>query len=74
VKSVFVAAALAALMIPAHAAETSDDHWFNTGMAWYEYPCGLRAFEKYGHDQTPEIWRAYEITKQHPELCSKLFP
>jgi hypothetical protein len=72
-KRVFVAAVLAALIAPAHA-DKGDEHWFRTGEAWYQHPCGLQAFAKYGHDDSPEVWRAYEITKQHPELCSKLFP
>jgi hypothetical protein len=37
-------------------------------------PCGVRAFDKYGQDDRPEVRRAYELTKHHPELCSKLFP
>ena len=73
-KRVLVAAALAVLLVPAHAGEDSDDHWFHTGMAWYEHPCGLQAFSKYGQDDTPEVRRAYEITKHNPQLCSKLFP
>jgi hypothetical protein len=38
------------------------------------HPCGVRAFDKYGQDDRPEVRRAYELTKHHPELCSKLFP
>jgi hypothetical protein len=73
-KKIFVAAALAVLAIPAHADEGSDDHWFRTGLAWYEHPCGLRAFAKYGHTDTPEVRKAYEITLRDPAQCSKLFP
>lgn len=70
----FVAAALAVLMIPAHAREDTTGRWFGDGMEWYQHPCGLQAFAKYGEDDRPEVRRAYELTKQHPELCSKLFP
>jgi hypothetical protein len=73
-KALFVAAALAVLAVPAHAGDWDDNHWFHTGMAWYEHPCGLRAFMKYGQLDTPEVRRAYDLTKKHPELCSKLFP
>jgi len=72
-KRVFLAAALAVLIAPAYA-DKGDDHWFRTGEAWYQHPCGLQAFEKYGQDDSPEVRRAYEITKHHPELCSKEFP
>lgn len=73
-KRMFVAAVLAALIIPAHAGEGSTDRWFNNGLAWYEHPCGLRAFAKYGQVDTPEVRRAYELTKRDPAQCSKLFP
>jgi hypothetical protein len=69
-----VAAALAVLTVPAHAVPDSTGRWFSHGMEWYEHPCGLRAFAKYGEDDTPEVRRAYQITKHQPELCSKLFP
>ena len=48
--------------------------WFSTGMEWYEHPCGLRAFAKYGEDDTPAVRQAYFLTQKNPELCSKLFP
>jgi hypothetical protein len=73
-KRAFVAAALAVLMVPAHAVPDTTGRWFSTDMEWYQHPCGLRAFAKYGETDTPEVRRAYEITKHHPELCSKLFP
>jgi hypothetical protein len=76
-KTMFVAAVLAVLAVlafPAHADEGSADHWFRTGLAWYEHPCGLRAFAKYGHTDTPEVRKAYEITKRDPSQCSVLFP
>lgn len=74
-KKLLLAAALAALAVPALADEDSaDTRWFGVGLAWYEHPCGLDAFDKYGHDDRPEVRRAYEITKQHPEQCAKLFP
>jgi hypothetical protein len=74
-KKALVAAILAALAISAQARQSSaDDHWFGVGLAWYEHPCGLEAFNKYGHDDSPEVRRAYELTKRHPEQCSALFP
>jgi hypothetical protein len=76
-KAMFVAALLAVLAVPVHAAGERSDHddrWFITGMTWYEHPCGLRAFAKYGHIDTPEVRRAYEITKRDPTQCAKLFP
>jgi hypothetical protein len=73
-KRVLVAAALAALAVSAHAGEDSSEHWFNDGLAWYQHPCGMRAFDKYGQDDSPEVRRAYFLTKHNPALCSKLFP
>jgi hypothetical protein len=73
-KSFFIASALALVALTAHAGEDSTDRWFGDGMAWYEHPCGLQAFEKYGEFDTPEIRHAYELTKHHPELCSGVFP
>jgi len=74
-KRVLVAAVLAALAVPASARQSSaDDHWFGVGLAWYEHPCGLQAFDKYGHDDTPAVRRDYELTKLHPEQCSAMFP
>jgi hypothetical protein len=74
-KKALVAAILAALAISAQARQSSaDDHWFGVGLAWYEHPYGLEAFNKYGHDDSPEVRRAYELTKRHPEQCSALFP
>jgi hypothetical protein len=70
----FVAAVLAVLAIPAHAGKDSTDHWFGTGLAWYEHPCGLRAFAKYGQDDRPEVRNAYYATLRDPSQCSKLFP
>jgi hypothetical protein len=58
----------------ARAGEDSTDRWFNEGLAWYEHPCGMRAFDKYGQDDRLEVRHAYELTKHHPELCSKLLP
>jgi hypothetical protein len=77
-KSLFVASVLALVAVTAHAGEDSTDRWFGgEGLAWYEHPCGLRAFSKYGEYDTydtPEARHAYELTKQHPELCAKVFP
>ncbi len=71
-KRLLLAAALASLTIPAQAA--SSDLWFYDGLPWYQHPCGLRAFAKYGHDTSPEVRHAYEITKHDPSQCEKLFP
>ena len=71
-KRVFVSAALATLMVSAHAEST--DRWFSTGMEWHEHPCGVCAFAKYGEDDTPAVRQAYFLTQKNPELCSKLFP
>jgi hypothetical protein len=73
-KRVFVASALAVVALTAHAEYNSAHRWFGDGLGWEEHPCGLRAFAKYGNVDTPEVRRAYELTKQHPEACSKLFP
>lgn len=74
-KRLFIASALALVALTAHANSNSmDDRWFGVGLAWYEHPCGLEAFSKYGNVDTPETRHAYEVTKQHPELCSKMFP
>lgn len=73
-KKAFLAAALATLMVSAHAADDSDGLWFGNGLAWYEHPCGLQAFEKYGQQDTPAVRHAYEITRDNPAMCSKLFP
>jgi len=73
-KTLFVAAALAALAASAQAGEDSSERWFNDGLAWYQHPCGLYAFDKYGQDDSPQVRRAYFLTKHNPALCSKLFP
>jgi hypothetical protein len=73
-KSVLIASALALLALTARAGEDSTHRWFGEGRPWYEDPCGLRAFSKYGDDDTPETRHAYELTKRNPELCSKLLP
>lgn len=39
-KRAFLAAALATLMVSAHAADDSDGRWFGDGLAWYEHSCG----------------------------------
>ena len=71
-KRLLFAAALASLSLSTQAG--SNDQWFYDGLPWYEHPCGLQAFDKYGHDDSPAVRRAYELTKRHPEQCSALFP
>ena len=71
-KRLFLATALASAAISAYAG--SSDLWFYDGMAWYEHPCGMPAFAKYGHDDSPGVRHAYEITKHDASQCSRLFP
>ena len=71
-KILFFAVALASLAVPTLAA--SNDQWFYDGLPWYAHPCGLSAFAKYGRDTSPEVRRAYELTKRDPSQCEKLFP
>ena len=68
--------AVASLALAASAAQAADqsEHWFNTGLAWYQHPCGMQAFVKYGKSDSLEVRRNYEITQQHPQMCAKLFP
>jgi len=75
-KKVFFLAALATLMVSARANAEAPDEWFGTGMNWYEHPCGLQAFAKYGRTVEPseQVRKAYFETIKHPELCSKLLP
>jgi hypothetical protein len=75
-KRVFVLAALAALMVSTRAGAEASDEWFNTGDKWYEHPCGLQAFAKYGRttEPTPQVRDAYFQTLKNPELCSRLLP
>jgi len=71
-KRVLLAAALAALTIPVHAA--SSDQWFGDGLPWYQHPCGIQAFAKYGRDDSAAVRHAYYVTLRDPSQCSKLFP
>jgi hypothetical protein len=73
-KKVILAAILATVALTARAGEDSTDRWFHDGLAWYQQPCGLSAFSKYGDDDSPAVRHAYFLTKHNPELCSKLFP
>ncbi|HZE60031.1 MAG TPA: hypothetical protein VE085_05705 [Burkholderiales bacterium] len=68
----FLAAMLASLSLSTQAA--SGDEWFGRLLPWYQRPCGLQAFAAYGHDNSPEVFRAYEVTKRDPSQCSALFP
>jgi hypothetical protein len=71
-KRILLAATLAALTLPVQAA--SSDEWFYEGLAWYQHPCGMQAFAKYGHDDSPAVRHAYYVTLRDPSQCSKLFP
>jgi hypothetical protein len=77
-KRVVVLAALSAsaLMVSTRASADSSDEWFYTGERWYEHPCGLEAFTKYGRTSEPsqQVRDAYFATIKDPKLCSKLFP
>jgi hypothetical protein len=72
VKRILLVAALASLAVPALA--DSSDQWFYDRLPWYEHPCGLKAFAKYGHDDSPAVVHAYYVTLRDPSQCSKLFP
>jgi hypothetical protein len=67
---------IASLALGASAAYANDesDHWFNEGLAWYQHPCGMQAFVKYGKSDSADVHRNYFITQQHPEMCGRLFP
>ena len=71
-KRLLLAAALASLAPSSHAG--SADQWFGSRLPWYQHPCGMQAFAKYGHDQSPQVLHAYEVTQRDPSQCSKLFP
>ena len=75
-KRVFVLAALATLMVSTRAGAEASDEWFYTGERWYEHPCGLEAYAKYGRTSEPtqKVRDAYLATLKDPKLCSKLFP
>ena len=72
-KLALIAASLALTASTAFATGESD-HWFNDGLAWYQHPCGMQAFAKYGKNDSSEVRRDYYITLRHPEMCGKLFP
>ena len=69
----YLLAAFALLAGTAHATDESA-RWFRNGLAWYQHPCGLEAFAKYGKTDTPEVRHNYAVTLQHPEQCAVLFP
>jgi hypothetical protein len=71
-KRILFAAALAGAAVSAFA--NTSDQWFGDGMPWYRHPCGLRAFAKYGHDDSAAVRHAYFVTQRDPSQCSKLFP
>jgi hypothetical protein len=73
VKKIYLLALLASVTGAAHATDESD-RWFKNGLPWYEHPCGMEAFAKYGKVDTPDVRHNYYTTLQHPEQCSKLFP
>jgi len=73
VKKRYLLAVLALLAGTAHATDESD-RWFKNGLNWYEHPCGMEAFAKYGKVDTPEVRHNYYETLQHPEECRRRFP
>jgi len=73
VKKRYLLAAVALVAGTAHATDESD-RWFKNGLTWYEHPCGIEAFAKYGKTDTPEVRHNYYLTLQHPEECRRLFP
>ena len=68
----FVVALFAAFSASVHA--ESSDRWFIDGVAWYQHPCGIPAFAKYGSDTRAQVRRNYEVTQHNPEMCRRLFP
>jgi len=68
----FIAVLLAALGTAVQA--ESSDRWFIDGLAWYQHPCGIPAFAKYGSDTRAQVRRNYELTQHNPEMCRRLFP
>lgn len=72
-KRLVLATLIAAFVSGVNATEESH-RWFGDGVEWYQHPCGLQAFAKYGGTDTPEARHNYFLTLEHPELCSKLFP
>ena len=77
-KRVVILAALSAsaLIVTTRANAEAPDEWFGTGDNWYDYPCGLEAFAKYGRTVEPskQVRDAYFATIKDPKLCPKLFP
>ena len=71
-KKLLFAAALASLAVTAQA--NSSDQWFGDGLPWYQHPCGIQAFAKYGRDDSAAVRHAYYVTLRDPSQCSKLFP
>ena len=71
-KRILFTAALSTFALSTQAG--SSDDWFGHGLPWYQHPCGLQAFAKYGHDSSPEVFHAYQVTRRDPSQCSKLFP
>jgi opacity protein-like surface antigen len=73
-KKFFALLGLAVVLSSAAQAEEGSEFWFNDGLAWYQHPCGLQAFVKYGGSDTRENRHNYYLALKHPEMCSKLFP
>jgi hypothetical protein len=73
---ILAALSASALSVSTRANADGSDEWFYTGERWYEHPCGLAAYGKYGRtaEPSPEVRKAYFETIKHPELCSKLLP
>ena len=71
-KRLLLAVALATVALSTQA--SSNDQWFYDGLPWYEHPCGMEAFAKYGRSHSPRVRHAYQVTLRDPSQCSKLFP
>jgi hypothetical protein len=71
-KTTLLAAFLCVLSAATHA--EAPDRWFGDGQPWYQYPCGLAAFAKYGSDTRAEVRHNYTVARRDPAACARLFP
>jgi hypothetical protein len=70
----FALAVLLAAFAPGVYADPETHRWFGHGAEWYQHPCGLKTFARYGGTDTHEVRQKYKLTREHPERCSELFP
>ena len=67
-----IAALLAAFAASAQA--EGSGRWFIDGVPWFQHPCGLPAYAKYGDDSRAQVRHNYLVTLRNPAMCAKLFP